>query len=367
MKKIVGSMLQYLTGKRLVLGITCVFAFVCAICLACISKGMAEGLSSQNMAERWSEENDAAQISCFFSQKVTFGEEEIQAFRHYLDSALVAAAITNDSENPSARLWADAYSGTGVVTLTSDRASVSVDAVGVGGDFFLFHPLKLVSGYYFSEGDVMKDYCVVDEETAWQLFGSNDIAGQVITIQDVPHIIVGVIKREQGRLAKAAGLDEPLVYVSYETLSSYGQASGISCYELVMPNPVKGYTLDYVKSNIGTSQTETLVLENTTRYGLLSLLNVLGGFGTRSMNGMAVIYPYWENIARGYEDLLALLLLLQSILLLYGGILILIALITAWRHKTWTARSVWLAIKNKLQDLREIRWAKKKKVREVKE
>ena len=38
-------------------------------------------------------------------------------------------------------------------------------------------------------------------------------------------------------MEKAAGLTSTVVYVSYETLETYGTSNGINHYEIVMPNP----------------------------------------------------------------------------------------------------------------------------------
>lgn len=342
-------LVRSLTRRRIILGITGIISFIIFLVLSGVSGALAGRQETQSMAGRWAGdgEKDVAQISCFFAQSARFSQDSAMSFEHRLDSSLVEASITNDSENPGARLWASAYSATGSVTLTSGRASVTVDAIGIGGDFFLFHPLKLLTGGFFSGNDVMKDYCVIDEETAWQLFGSNDVAGQMITIADVPHVITGVIRREDGRLPEAAGLDASVAYVSYETLSKYGQADQIGCYELVMPNPVDKYALNYVKENIGVQERELEVLENTSRYELPALLQVVGAFGTRSMNGKAIIYPYWENIARGYEDVLALILIFRVLFLLYPVILIAVMLFTSWKHRTWSSRTVYLYLKDK--------------------
>lgn len=359
-----------LTRRRIILGITGIISFVVFLVLSGVSGVLSGRQETQSMAGRWAGDGDmdVAQISCFFAQSAKFDQNSALTFEHRLDSALVEASITNPSENPGARLWASAYSATGSVTLASNRGSVTVDAIGIGGDFFLFHPLELLTGSFFSGNDVMKDYCVIDEETAWQLFGSNDVAGQMITIGDVPHMITGVIRRESGRLPEAAGLDGSVAYVSYETLSEYGQADEIGCYEIVMPNPVDKYALNYVKENIGVQEKELEALENTSRYELPALLQVILGFGTRSMNGKAIIYPYWENVARGYEDILALLLIFRAVFLLYPVVLIITALFVAWKHRTWTSKTVYLYLKDKgerrmekLRAVRQRRKARKKK------
>ncbi len=374
--------------KKIWLSVSGGLSFLIFLILLLVSNHMASGQKSQQMAERWSEKKDAAQISCFFSPNAEVTPDTIKAFEYTIDNALSEASVVQESENPGARLWADAYSADGKITMANAGKTLEADAIGVGGDFFLFHPLQLVSGTYFSGHDVMQDYCVLDEDAAWQLFGSDDIAGMTVTIGGIPHIITGVVEREQGRLAKAAGLDSTLVYVSYKTLSelgknnginhyeivmpnpvknfalnhrlakaagldstlvyvSYktlselGKNNGINHYEIVMPNPVKNFALNHVKENIGAEEKEAEILENTSRYSVLSRLKLIGKFGTRSMNGKAIIYPYWENIARGYEDIIAVLTVVMLLFLLYPGILVIVSLIWWWKHKGWTIKDVW--------------------------
>ena len=106
------------------------------------------------MAGRWSEKKDVAQISCFFSSKAEVTEDTIQSFEYSLKNVLQEASITETSENPSARLWVDAYSADGKITLVNGRNTLDANAIGIGGDFFLFHPLKLITGSYFSGHNV---------------------------------------------------------------------------------------------------------------------------------------------------------------------------------------------------------------------
>ncbi|MDE5748020.1 MAG: hypothetical protein K2I21_10635, partial [Acetatifactor sp.] len=117
----------------------------------------------------------------------------------------------------------------------------------------------------------------------------------------------------------------------------------------VMPNPVKQYALNYVREQLGSQEREVEVLENNTRYSIGKRLRLLLGFGTRSMNGKAIIYPYWENVARGYEDILTLLTLFQMLFLIYPSVVLLVWIIIRWKNKTWTARTVLLAVQDKLQ------------------
>lgn len=347
--------------RKRILGITGAGSFLLALGLHLAAGRLAASLPDQQMAARWSEDGGVAQISCFFSSDSGTTEDTLLQFEHSLDSYLKEASIVQESENPSARLWADAYSAEGRIVLSSGGTNLEADAMGIGGDFFLFHPQKLLTGSYFSGHDLNHDYCIIDEDAAWQLFGSNDVAGMTVSIGGVPHIVSGVIRRPEGRMVKAAGLESTRVYVSLDTLTLYGtgMGSGINHYEIVMPNPVSGFALKYVQEQLGADEGETEVLENTTRYGLLNRLKVIRAFGTRSMNGKAIIYPYWENVARGYEDIIALITVFMMIFLLYAAGLALVFFILWWRHKSWTFQSIWNKIRDRLEDFRDKCYAAK--------
>lgn len=335
--------------KRRILGISGATSLVIFLILLFVIEYLGGRQSSQQMAKRWSEDGGVAQVSCFFSVDAGISQDQIQEFEHSVDSMLAEASVIQESENPSARLWVDAYSADGNVFLTSDRASFQADAIGIGGDFFLFHPMTLVSGSYFSGNDLMQDYCIIDRDAAWQLFGASDVAGMMVNIGNVPHIIVGVVERPEGRLAEGAGLDSTLVYVSYKTLEELGQSNGINHYEIIMPNPITGFAENLIRENFGGNPQEVEILENTSRYSLVSRLKLLAQFGLRSMNGKAIIYPYWENIARGYEDILALLTLFEMLFLLYALAVALGLFIRWWRHKGWTVKDKWRWLRDKAE------------------
>ena len=345
--------------KKLVLGISGGISFLLFLILAFVANHLGQTQDSQSMAERWSKDGKTSQVSCFFSVNAGIDEDRIREFEHTIDGALADAAVLQESGNPGARLWADAYSADGKITISSDKSSVQADAIGIGGDFFLFHPLKLLSGAYFSGNDLNQDYCVIDQDAAWQLFGSNDVAGMTVYIGGIPHIVTGVVQREDGRLTEAAGLDSTLVYVSYQTLSELGTNNGINHYEIVMPEPVSDFAYNYVKEKLGSAEKETEVVENTSRYCFLSRLKLIPQFGTRSMNGKAIIYPYWENVARGYEDILVVVTLFELLFLLYAMILAIVFFGIWWKHKGWTIHDKWLLLKDKTERKGEMIRAKR--------
>lgn len=308
--------------------VTAVAAVIASVILAALS-GAAAYIKSipdgQQLANRWAPDGGYTQISAFYTKDAAPDVMQLKSFEYSLDDEFLVDGIEAPSE--SARLWLTAYSGSGKIQVASDKTTISAAAVGVGGDFFQFHPFKLLYGSYFSGSDLMQDAIIMDEDAAWQLFGSSDVAGMTVTIGGVPHYVAGVIERDDSLMDKRAGVDTMTIYLSYDSLSKYGSTDGISCYEMLLPNPVSGYGMEFVKEKLGIKGETAVLVENTERYSLISLFKVIGDFGTRSMQTMGIIWPGWENAARGWEDVLALILIFQVIC---ASVLAVIAVIAFW-------------------------------------
>lgn len=334
--------IRSLSVKQLVFSSITVVSLILFLVLTIWQKQQIGALIDQQAAARWDEEGDSAQVSCFFAEGTKVDEFMLMNFERQLEQSLLEVMTDEDvSEENGKRLFIDAYSSQGSITITSSKGKLeNVKAVGVGGDFFLFHSLQLINGSYFSGDDLMKDFVILDEEGAWQLFGSNDIAGMSVMIGNVPHYVAGVIKRPEGKFAESAGLDKSVVYVSNETLMTYGTGSGINTYEVVAPNPVKGFVYNCIKEKLGVEEDKMLVVENSSRYSVEAMIPVILDFGIRSMQNTAVKFPYWENIGRGWEDVRALVLLLQLIFLLIPTIIIVVFLIKKWKNKKFTIKDI---------------------------
>ena len=331
------NFIQNISKKWFVWGLISVLCLVFLGMLFLIEGTMQKKLYDQQMAKRWSKEGDAAQISAFYSKEEVEDATYFVGIRQSVDKALQQASITTEKEN--ARLWIDAISRSGKVTLRSERATLEINAMGVSGEFFQFHPQKILSGSLFREDSMMQDGVVIDKETAWQLFGSSDVAGMQIMIGQVPHFVTGVIERPTGRLAKAAGLDKPICYLSLESLEKYGMATGGFTYEIVMPNPIQNFAFSTMQTAVGVDNENVVLLENSSRFQLIPLLKVIQQFGIRSMSFREISYPYWENVARGYEDIFAVFLGMKIVFFMEIVIFLVAVLVTCWKRKTWTLRT----------------------------
>ena len=272
-------------------------------------------LESLTAADRFRGEGDArfAQLACYLPVDDGKTEEDVLAFRRDLESQMVEQSL---EAQEGGRLYIDAYSGTAEVSISSDNAgSVAVKAVGVGGDFFYFHPLYLHSGAYIKSDDLMDDLVILDEEMAWRLFGGTDLAGLSVNINGESFVVSGVISRETDFATNKAYTGDGGLYMSFSAMKRLVDSASITGYEIVMPDPISGYAKGILSDSFPIGDGD--VVENSDRYGLFHLWEVIKSFGLRSMRNNGVIYPYWENAARLTEDYAALLLLLGVLLALY--------------------------------------------------
>ena len=331
---------------------------VAGLILVAVGIHCSSSLKDQQITERWGDKKNFAQISVFFSELAGFDETAAEELKHNIEKELKEASITNESEG--ARLWLGAYSANGKVLIASKRNSVDVKAIGVEGDYFQFHPLEILSGSYFNSDYLMKDLVLLDEYTAFNLFGSNDIVGQIVEVGGMDHVVCGVYRNSESRLDKLSGNDEPTVYMSYGALAKSGTVSYINSYEALIPNPVSNFAFDLVKKSINTDERRYEIIESSGRFKWTRLLKRITEYGTRGMNSRGVIYPYWENIARGMEDYLVPVALAAVLLFAYPIVLLVIVLIRMWKKRTIRGGDV----KNYIENVIEANREKRRKIKE---
>ena len=301
--------------KKIVICVSLLLAAVLSIYVS-IKKNT---LYDQLAADRWTDDGDMAQISLFYPVRMTteldsmFFTDLSHRIQNALDdSAYSEAAGKKDKTGIS---FPYSVSVTGEALLLSDSSEVSVKTYGVEGDFFTFHPVNLLTGAYLSPDDLMEDGIILDEDAAWKLFGSSDIAGQTVVLAGVPHIAKGVTRKEEGVVAKEAGLDGPMCYMSLDSLSKYGRIYGSYDYEMILPNPVEGFAKKTVSEVLGKDLEELIICENSRRFKVKELVEIIRTKKLRSMSTKGAVFPYYENIARSWEDTFSVICLTVIIIL----------------------------------------------------
>lgn len=274
-------------------------------------------LSDQRAAQRWSDEQKMVQLSIIYPLERSeylddmYFDEAVHNLQSNIEKSAIADSVGITDENGISFPYS--VSVAGGVMIENGNKSVTTAALGVKESFFVFHPVALMYGSYFSGRDLMDDGIIIDDEIAWNLFGSSDVVGKPVNIGGVPHYIKGVVSKEDDRFAKAAGLDKPICYMSMGSMKKYGTITGNYMLELVLPDPVENFASELVKTSYGSELEDDILIDNTHRFEMKKCLNNLFDFGIRSMSTKGVMYPYYENIARAWEDIFGVLYLLQCL------------------------------------------------------
>lgn len=274
--------------------------------------------------QRWKGDSGQrfAHYACYTPVSNGKNKSEIDTLRHTLEQRLSENGLTASEQG---RLYADAYSAAGTVSAVGEHGSAVLSAVGVGGDFFVFHPMELMSGGYISEQDLMQDRVVLDEIAAWQLFGGSDVAGLFIKIGEERYYVAGVVKREEDYASKKTADDRPVIYLSYDALAKMSDAQ-VTSYEVVMPEPVQNFGRELLKERFAADDSCELVCQSD-RYSFSSLWKTFWSIGERMMGGSGIVYPRWEQAIRLTEFHLSLLLVTMLLLLIYPVITLLVVMI----------------------------------------
>ncbi|MCR5417566.1 MAG: ABC transporter permease [Lachnospiraceae bacterium] len=327
----------------LIVDIVCL---ILAVILLSVSGSMQKTAYSQQEAKRWSADKvPYHQVSVFWSDSENIGKEQISGVRAALQRKLLDASFAE--EGRSGRLWADAYgaqttdSATRVSTVAlSGKENIRI--YGVGGSFFLFHPLKMVSGSCFSEDDTMHDRVVIDRETAWELFGGYDIAGQSVTISGKNFVIAGVYEAGQGKTALAAAGGKSSLFMDYSAFHKLYDSVPVTSYEAVLPNPVSTFAINSLQDAVGGENAQVVLVDNTVRFSAKALLVRFSDLPGSFMRQNAVVFPTWENEMRALEWKLFLLLILRLIFQMPPLVTLIFAMVSLMRkyagplwHRFW--------------------------------
>ena len=149
-------------------------------------------LPDVNAYKKWDGDGNYTQLSVYMPLGHMQDTMLYDGMIYQINEALLKESV--EPENKNSRMVVGAYSGYGSVTLRTSEAAAETTVIGVGGDFFYFHPLEMIDGSYLSEDYLMKDYILLDKETAWKLFGAVNVTGMSVMIGDTPFWVAGTVK-----------------------------------------------------------------------------------------------------------------------------------------------------------------------------
>ncbi|HAE51831.1 MAG TPA: hypothetical protein DCG30_01065 [Ruminococcus sp.] len=300
---------------------------------------MAKTQTYNYAAQRWSQDTDYAQVSCFLKEDSGFTKDNIDTLKFELVTALKEAGA--DAEGQGSKPYPEAYSiSAGVQTLKSNRNVKSdTDVTVVGGDFFTFHAFELLDGSYLYDDDTMQDGILIDHDLAWTLYGTVEVSGLAVYIGDAKFYISGVVETPSTKVEKQCSGSLPKAYITYEGaerigLSSSGEDNAmntdsanktsyvekkfnkINCYECMLPCPVEKFAYEKVKKFFEENyKNKYEIVDNTGRFEPSLMYNNHKKLYKYFIDDSSISYPYWENASRIMEYKLSNLYFWQRMLL----------------------------------------------------
>jgi hypothetical protein len=291
---------------------------VTLLILSTILMVRSSSLPEQQANLRWSnEDSQFSQVSVFYQSGISFDqsyqlsydiEEKAKSYVKNSPGELVASAFTSAPKSFNFTAKTDI-----------GEKSANLESYFVGGNFLLFHPYELLTGTFLNDDTIMRDNAVIDENAAWQLFGSNDVADEYIFYGSNPIHISGVV-----RIPDA---DKGYIFLDKELSETIeNKQAEFSCLEVVLPNPVAGQGFTIVKEQLGITDgnvnaAKTVrVVENSNRTSFTAMLDILSDIPSLAERDDAIILPSWENKARkrdvGSALILFFMLLSAAVLLI---------------------------------------------------
>lgn len=330
----------------------CVIVALVCLCLLHETNKKEDG---SDAAKRWqSGRQEFAYISVYISPEESWKESDRNTLVSGLKMSFQENSIINeDREDNSEGLLKDCFSCEGVMEFTNGKNTASAKVTATGGDFFFFHQPVWLSGFAYSNDDVMKDRVVIDKELAWQLFGGENVAGMPFKINGNTYYVAGVVDTPQTEEEKKVYGEINRAWLPYSafckeyqgqdgTSAGTGSAQGagtgsvpdmvtgteektskvpVTCYEIVMPDPVKEWAVKLIQEKLDTEKRKMVVAENSRRTDFFSVMDNLKSFFYKTAGTQPVAYPYWENAARARDIKRELYTVILLIMVIYPVLL----------------------------------------------
>lgn len=172
---------------------------------------------------------------------------------------------------------------------------VSTNATVYLGDYFKFHPIKLVEGSYPQNSGVMTDAILIDELAAWQLFGTmRGLVGLEVTVGIDTYVISGVAAVPGGIYDEVYG-ELPRIYICSDSASlRFGtDTREFNSFDAMLPDPITNYAKNTLEDVLGSY--DPVIVNNDTAFSSTALKEMYESQTKLVTDPDKVEYPYTEK------------------------------------------------------------------------
>lgn len=284
------------------------------LALACVSCYLQANQYDQTAAERWrgSEGGRWLQYTVFFPAESRPASRDVESAIARIRESIAQELPAVQSGSTETFAW----SGEGRLTASMGYNSAQLHAVGVGGDYFFFHPRMLLTGSYL-RADETERVVVLDENAAWRLFGSIEIIGLQLDVDGFFATIIGVVEASDHQDAVDSSETAGTIYLPMSFTEKIKEMP-VTNMDAVMPDVLPGYSAALL-ARVFPDAAQTIV-ENSDRFSVKRIISRMVSMEELIWQDTSVTYTQAENRARVTEHCLARLL--EWMLLLSAGLAI---------------------------------------------
>ncbi|MCR5805724.1 MAG: ABC transporter permease [Oscillospiraceae bacterium] len=287
---------------RIVLAAVNIIIFaVVGLCILKIHKLAQESLSG-SASRAWKEDSptEYSDVTIFYHPLLGMDIPSAYSMHKKVEERLIkdSAIPKEKSDN---RLWIDCASGEFSGTVCNGNVKTEAQICTTWGDYFVFHPEELISGYYYDKDNANFDVIVLDDIASWRLFGGLDTVGLEVTINGRTFHVTGVVRSPTDKISQRAYGKDPHVYIPADAVGLIESNASLNIYELCVPDKVRDYALT-ISKELAPEQSEIgNVIDQTNRFDLITLVKSHGLIPESAMVNAGFSYPWWENVTRAAE------------------------------------------------------------------
>ncbi len=261
-------------------------------------------VSLSGAAESWAgvnSETPYAAVSLYTSENTAKSLGDIYRIRADIRSKTYEQLADTDES-----AFSDCWYGTKSLTLTGKKGTAEIMGFYTGGDYFSVHRADVISGSPYDSETVNLDTIVLDDETAWKLFGSLNVAGMTVETNNTELYISAVIRSPQkkSKHLKAAYDDDGIsaAYLPAEAANLiYGEEQQFTAYDVLMPDPIDNFAEGIVRDAAGLSQGDSSyskVIDSRSRFSLKKIRESAEKISIVTDSSSELVYPFYEDAAR---------------------------------------------------------------------
>lgn len=306
-----------------------VFSALSVVCIVCalVFGGFRRSVTEMNVRDFAAEnfagtsENKYAQFAVYLTEDDYLTPDGMMEIKNTLESKMTENSIEHEGNYLLA--------GSCEMNVTLSREALTADALATVyfGDWFGLHPTLPVRGGYLDESAATTDFCVIDDLAAWRLFGSTDVCGMDIEINEKIYTVSAVLPADRSIYAKYYG-EKPRVYILYSSAAMRDSRITFTSLEAVLPDPITD-SAEKMFTDAAASYSKD-IYKITDRFGAAELFENIKELTTLGvMEGKS--FPYYENVARIMETKCALLLIFEGTFYILSAVFFVILLVLIFR------------------------------------